>query len=153
MTDPAQFHRDTDLHRNLARVWGNLPGWGTLAAVNHTSVGLRFMVTGTVFFLIGGVLAMLIRTQLALPEQTLIDARLYNQIFTMHGTVMMFLFAIPVLEGLAMYLVPKMLGTRDLAFPRLGALGFIVTCSAASFFAPASPSAWHPAPGGSCTRP
>jgi cytochrome c oxidase subunit I+III len=140
MTDPAQLHRD------LARVWGNLPGWGTLAAVNHTSVGLRFMVTGTVFFLIGGVLAMLIRTQLALPDQTLIDAQMYNQIFTMHGTVMMFLFAIPVLEGLAMYLVPKMLGTRDLAFPRIGAFGFycylfgsIILCSSLAFsMAPSS---------------
>jgi cytochrome c oxidase subunit I+III len=103
-------------------------------------------VTGVVFFLIGGVLAMLVRAQLALPEQTLIDARLYNQLFTMHGTVMMFLFAIPVLEGLAMYLVPKMLGTRDLAFPRLGALGYycylfgsIILCSSLAFsMAPSS---------------
>jgi len=108
----------------LEHVWGNLPSWGALAAVNHTSIGFRFMATGMAFFLIGGVLAMLIRTQLALPEQDIIGASLYNQIFTMHGTVMMFLFAIPVLEGVAMYLVPKMIGTRDLAFPRLSALGY-----------------------------
>ncbi|MCR6650934.1 MAG: cbb3-type cytochrome c oxidase subunit I [Cellvibrionaceae bacterium] len=124
------------LHRDLSRTWGNLPGWGALAAVNHTSVGLRFMVTGVIFFLIGGVLAMLLRTQLALPEQDLISPDAYNQIFTMHGTVMMFLFAIPVLEGLAMYLIPKMIGARDLAFPRIGALGYycylfggIILCS------------------------
>ena len=130
MTDSAK------LHSELARIWGNLPGLGSLSAVNHTSVGLRFMVTGIVFFLIGGVLAMLIRTQLALPDQRLIGPELYNQLFTMHGTLMMFLFAIPVLEGLAMYLIPKMIGTRDLAFPRLGAFGYycylfggIILCS------------------------
>src|SRR5690554_1474079 len=115
---------DETLHRRLVKVWGSLPGWGALAAVNHTTIGLRFMVTGMAFFAIGGVLAMLMRTQLALPEQTLIAPALYSQLFTMHGTVMMFLFAIPVLEGLAMYLVPKMIGARDLAFPRVSALGY-----------------------------
>jgi cytochrome c oxidase, subunit I len=131
MTDKA-----AQLHRDLARAWGNLPGWGGLAAVNHTSVGLRFIVTGVVFFLIGGVLAMLVRTQLARPEQELFSPDVYNQLFTMHGTVMMFLFAIPVLEGLAMYLIPKMIGARDLAYPRIGALGYfcylfggIILCS------------------------
>ena len=59
--------RINKLHQNLERVWANLPGWGTLAAVNHTNVGRRFLVTGTVFFLIGGLMAMLMRTQLALP--------------------------------------------------------------------------------------
>src|SRR5690554_7143222 len=73
------------LHREYDRVWGNWPGWGALAAVNHTSVGLRFIVTGLVFFLIGGVLSMLMRTQLALPEQDIIGPELYNQLFTMHG--------------------------------------------------------------------
>ena len=96
------------LHREYDRVWGNWPGWGALAAVNHTSVGLRFIVTGLVFFLIGGVLSMLMRTQLALPEQDIIGPELYNQLFTMHGTLMMFLFAIPVLEGVAMYLIPRL---------------------------------------------
>jgi cytochrome c oxidase subunit I+III len=113
-----------ELNQRLEQIWGNPPGWGALSAVNHTSVGLRFIVTGLVFFLIGGVLAMLIRTQLALPGQNILSANLYNQVFTMHGTVMMFLFAIPVLEGLAMYLIPKMIGTRDLAFPRLSAFGY-----------------------------
>ena len=123
MTDPAHIST-TELHRKAQIVWGNLPGWGTLAAVNHTSIGLRFIVTGLVFFLVGVLLAMLIRTQLAQPNHDLLGAERYNQVFTMHGTVMMFLFAIPVLEGLAMYLVPKMLGTRDLAFPRLSAMGY-----------------------------
>lgn len=119
MSEPGNTRADT-----MARVWANLPGWGQLAAVNHTSIGLRFMVTGMLFFLVGGVLAMLVRTQLALPEQELISPEAYNQLFTMHGTVMMFLFAIPVLEGLALYLIPKFIGTRDLVFPRISSLGY-----------------------------
>ena len=108
----------------LQRVWANLPGLGTLAAVNHTSIGLRFMTTGAVFFLIGGMLAMLMRTQLALPEQDILSPDIYNQVFTMHGTVMMFLFAIPILEGLALYMIPKLIGARDLVFPRISSLGY-----------------------------
>lgn len=111
-------------HAGLSKIWANLPGWGSLAAVNHSTIGLRFLVTGMVFFLIGGVLAMLIRTQLALPEQTIVSAEVYSQLFSMHGSVMMFLFAIPVLEGLAIYLIPKMTGSRDLLFPRISALGY-----------------------------
>lgn len=117
-TDPDQ------LHDQFNEVWGNPRGWRALTVVNHTSIGLRFMVTGGVFFLIGGLLAMLIRTQLALPGHDLLAPELYNQLFTMHGTIMMFLFAVPVMEGLAMYLVPKMIGARDLVFPRLSAYGY-----------------------------
>ena len=80
-----------ELHEELERVWGNKPGWGAASAVNHTTVGLRFLITGLGFFLVGGLLAMLVRTQLALPEQDIIGPELYNQLFTMHGTVMMFL--------------------------------------------------------------
>ncbi|MDX1677013.1 cytochrome c oxidase subunit I [Arsukibacterium sp.] len=122
MTDTRQ--NAASLASQLDRVWANLPGWGSLAAVNHGTIGLRFMVTGMVFFLIGGVLAMLLRTQLALPEQHIVNAETYSQLFSMHGTVMMFLFAIPVLEGLAIYLIPKMIGARDLVFPRISALGY-----------------------------
>lgn len=117
--------RALGLHREMERVWSNLPGmWGHIAAVNHTSLGLRFMGTALVFFAIGGVLAMLIRAQLATPDGAFLDTELYNQIFTMHGSIMMFLFAIPMLEGLGIYLLPKMLGSRDMAFPRLTALGY-----------------------------
>ncbi|MDX1392173.1 MAG: cbb3-type cytochrome c oxidase subunit I, partial [Rheinheimera sp.] len=111
-------------HQQLKKIWANLPRWHSLMAVNHSTIGLRFIVTGMLFFLIGGVLAMLIRTQLALPEQTIISADLYGQLFTMHGSVMMFLFAIPILEGIAIYLIPKMTGSRDLLFPRLTAFGY-----------------------------
>ncbi|HLT03671.1 MAG TPA: cytochrome c oxidase subunit I [Pseudomonas sp.] len=116
--DPAR------LHREFERVWGTPPGWRALTVVNHTDIGRRFLITGAAFFLIGGLLAMLIRAQLAIPGYVLLEPDLYNQVFTMHGTVMMFLFAVPMMEGLAVYLIPKMLGARDLAFPRLSALGY-----------------------------
>ncbi|QOR37844.1 cytochrome c oxidase subunit I [Billgrantia diversa] len=112
------------LHEGMARVWANPSGLGALTVVNHTSVGLRFMVTGAVFFLIGGLLAMLIRTQLAFPGNAFMSHETYNQVFSMHGTVMMFLFAIPILEGVAIYMIPKMIGARDLVCPRLSAFGY-----------------------------
>ena len=109
------------LHRALDEHWRSPQGWRGWSAVNHTAMGRRFMVAALCFFLVGGVLAMLIRAQLATSHSGFLDSELYSQIFTMHGTVMMFLFAIPMLEGFAFYLLPKMLGARDLAFPRLGA--------------------------------
>ncbi|MDQ2694220.1 MAG: cytochrome c oxidase subunit I [Pseudomonadota bacterium] len=112
------------LHDEFNAVWGNPRGWRALTIVNHTTIGLRFLATGAVFFLIGGLLAMLMRAQLALPEQALIDHETYNQAFTMHGTVMMFLFAVPMLEGLAVYLIPKMIGARDLVFSRVSSFGY-----------------------------
>jgi hypothetical protein len=112
------------LHKELDRIWTAGRGLGRLAAVNHTAIGLRFIVTAAVFFAIGGLLAMLIRAQIATPRSAFVGPEIYNQIFTMHGTVMMFLFAIPMIEGLAIYLLPKMLGARDLAFPRLSAFGY-----------------------------
>lgn len=83
-----------------------------------------FLVVATFFFVVAGLLAMLLRAQLATPRSAFMGPEVYNQIFTMHGTMMMFLFAIPTFEGLAVYLLPKMLGSRDLAFPRLTAYGF-----------------------------
>ena len=108
----------------LDRLFSTPPGRGRLAAVNHSVIGLRFIVVSLVFFVIGGLLAMLIRAQLAIPGNEFLDHQAYNQIFTMHGTVMMFLFAIPLIEGLALYFIPKYLGARDLSFPRLSAFGF-----------------------------
>ncbi|MDA7415017.1 cytochrome c oxidase subunit I [Xenophilus arseniciresistens] len=108
----------------LHAVWRNPPGWRTLAAVNHGTIALRFMLTAAFFFVVAGVLAMLLRAQLALPGHDFMGPGAYNQAFTMHGTLMMFLFAVPVLQGLAAYLLPKMLGARDLVFPRLSAFGY-----------------------------
>ncbi|MGC3987631.1 MAG: cytochrome c oxidase subunit I [Pseudorhodoferax sp.] len=112
------------LHRRLQQVWHNPSGWRSLSAVNHNIVGRRFVATALLFFFVGGLLAMLIRAQLATPQSAFLDDALYAQVFTMHGTIMMFLFAIPLIEGFAIYLLPKMLGARDLAYPRLGAFGY-----------------------------
>ncbi|MBE7184050.1 MAG: cytochrome c oxidase subunit I [Methylobacterium mesophilicum] len=112
-------------HRALDRIWGTPKGWrGTLQSVNHSDIGKRFILASFFFFAVGGVLAMLIRAQLATSESAFVGPDIYNQIFTMHGSIMMFLFAIPMFEGLALYLLPKMLGSRDMAFPRLSAFGW-----------------------------
>jgi len=109
----------------MHRTWANAPGLlGQLTAVNHSSVGLRFVFTGLAFMLVGGILAMFIRLQLAWPGNEVLSPERYNQFVTMHGTTMMFLFAVPVMEGFGMYLVPKMIGARDLPFPRMGAFGY-----------------------------
>jgi len=122
--EPEAVNDPVRLHKALDAVWGTAPGIGRLSAVNHTIIGRRFIITAFVFFGIGGILAMLIRTQLATPRSAFLGPEIYSQIFTMHGTVMMFLFAIPLIEGLAFYLLPKMLGARDMAFPRLSAYGY-----------------------------
>ncbi|RVV98897.1 cytochrome c oxidase subunit I [Mesobaculum littorinae] len=112
-------------HRALTRVWASDPGWrGWCTTVSHTDLGRMFLTVAVFFFVTGGILAMLIRAQLASPRSAFVGPDVYNQLFTMHGVLMMFLFAIPLFEGLAIYLLPKMLGTRDLAFPRLTAYGF-----------------------------
>jgi cytochrome c oxidase subunit I+III len=109
----------------LRRAWTSPRGVrGFLVAVNHKQIGLRFIVTGFAFFLVGGLLALLMRAQLFEAEAGILGPDAFNQAFTMHGTTMMFLFAVPILEGLAMYFVPLMLGTRDLPFPRLNAFGY-----------------------------
>ncbi|UVW30501.1 cytochrome c oxidase subunit I [Massilia sp. H6] len=108
----------------LQAIWENPSGLGMLTVVNHTTIGLRFIITGFIFFLIGGILAMWIRSQLAFPGNELLDHKTYAEAFTMHGTTMMFFFAVPMMEGIAVYLLPKMIGTRDLIYPRLSAFGY-----------------------------
>jgi cytochrome c oxidase subunit 1 len=111
--------------RALEQTWRDPPGWiGWLAAVNHKAIGRRFIVSAFGFFVAGGILAALMRLQLARPDSKLIGPDLYNQLFTMHGTTMMFLFAVPVMQAVAVYLVPLMLGTRSVAFPRMNAFAF-----------------------------
>ncbi|MDH4539563.1 hypothetical protein CUR85_04000 [Sulfitobacter faviae] len=110
--------------KGFEQIWDYPPGIRYLSSVSHRVVGKRFLVTGFVFFLIAGFLALLVRTQLIVPDNTFLDSETYNQVFTMHGTIMMFLFAIPMLEGFAVHLIPLMVGARDLVFPRLGAFGY-----------------------------
>lgn len=112
------------LHDELHDIWRAPPGIGQLSAVNHTAVGTRYIATGFVFFAVAGLLAMVMRAQLAWAERASVDYATYNELFTMHGTTMMFLFAVPMVEGLAVYLLPKMIGARDLPFPRLGAFTY-----------------------------
>jgi cytochrome c oxidase subunit I+III len=115
-------------HEQLDEVHGQPPGLiGWLSAVNHKAIGLRFIVTAFGFFLIAGADSLVIRAQLAMPAEPgggLVNADTFAQLFTTHGTAMMFLFAIPMVEGLGMYFVPLMIGARDMAFPRLNALGY-----------------------------
>ena len=111
--------------RTLEETWRDPPGWiGCLSAINHKTIGLRFIITAFGFFLAGGMLAALMRLQLARPQNTLVGPDLYNQLFTMHGTTMMFLFAVPVMQAVAVYIVPLMIGARSIAFPRLNAFAY-----------------------------
>ena len=87
-------------------------------------VGYFYIGAAFLFFLLAGILSLLMRTQLAIPSNTFLSPDTYNQIFTMHGTVMMFLFAVPAVEAMGILLLPQMLGARDLPFPRLGAFAF-----------------------------
>lgn len=110
--------------QRLMKAWAAPPGWRYWSAVNNTEVGLWYTSTSFVFFLFGGVLALLMRIQLAVPENDFLTAEQYNQVFTMHGSVMMFLFAVPIFEAISILLLPQMLGARDLPFPRLSAYGY-----------------------------
>jgi cytochrome c oxidase subunit 1 len=95
-----------------------------LTTTNHKGIGALYLVTAFLFFLVGGIEALLIRVQLGAPNNVLVPPEVYNQIFTMHGTTMIFLFAMPILVGFGNYAVPLMIGARDMAFPRLNALSY-----------------------------
>jgi cytochrome c oxidase subunit 1 len=100
-------------------------GWRSwIFTVDHKKLGLMYAVSATFFFLVGGIEALLIRTQLLSPDNTVLSASVYNQMFTMHATTMIFLFVMPVTTGLANYFVPLQIGARDVAFPRMNAFGF-----------------------------
>ncbi len=108
----------------LSRVWEIPRGWRYWSSVNNSQVGLWYTLTAFAFFFFAGILALLIRIQLAVPNNHFLSADQYNQVFTMHGTVMMFLFAVPIFEAISILLIPQMLGARDLPFPRLSAYSF-----------------------------
>src|SRR3954452_4735248 len=108
----------------LNAAWAMPRRFAFVTEINNTHIGVIYIATGFLFFLGAGVLALLMRIQLAYPGLTFLDAATYNQFFTMHGTVMMFLFAVPIVEAVAVLLLPSMLGARDMPFPRLSALGY-----------------------------
>ena len=95
-----------------------------ITTVDHKKIGIMYVLTTFTFFVIGVALAQVMRLELANPGQQIVDAEQYNQIFSMHGTTMIFLFIIPILAGLANYAVPLQIGARDMAFPRLNALSY-----------------------------
>jgi len=109
----------------LEAIWETAPGLlGTLGTVDHKVIGIRYIVTAFVFLLMGGVEALVMRVQLAQPNMHVLSPEQYNQLFSMHGVTMIFLYALPVLSGFSNYLWPLMLGSRDMAFPRLNALSY-----------------------------
>jgi cytochrome c oxidase subunit 1 len=123
-------------------------------------IGIQYIVTAFFFFLIGGLLAMIIRGELITPASDLVDRTVYNGLYTMHGTVMLFLFIFPVLNGLNNLLIPTMIGAPDMAFPRLNAVAFWLvpifgTLLMASFFVPGGPaySGWWSYPPVSTQNP
>src|SRR4051812_12789933 len=124
---PDTHLSEGELHARLSRTWATGASLlGRLSSVDHKIIGRRYIVTAFVFLCLGGLSAVAIRLQLARPEAKLLGPDLYNQLFTMHGTTMMFLFAVPVMEAFGVYLVPLMVGTRNIAFPRLNAFSYWV---------------------------
>jgi cytochrome c oxidase subunit 1 len=129
--DPRELRDDQidgpELTARLARTWGTRKGIiGALSTIDHKIIGRRYIITAFIFLFLGGLSAVAMRMQLARPESGLIGPDLYNQLFTMHGTTMMFLFGVPIGEAFAVFLLPLMLGTRNIAFPRLNAYSYYV---------------------------
>jgi cytochrome c oxidase subunit I+III len=121
---PTQGDRPEGEEEGLKRVWCAPKGWEYLTVVNNNYVGIYYLGTAFLFFLLAGVLGLLMRVQLAAPLMNVLPQATYNQVFTMHGTVMMFLFAVPMVEAAGVLLLPQMLAARDLPFPRLSAYAF-----------------------------
>jgi cytochrome c oxidase subunit I len=123
-----------ELRARLLALWKTAPGWrGWFTTVDHKEIGLRYIVTAFVLLALGGIEALAIRLQLAGPDLHLLTPDQYNQLFTMHGITMIFLFASPVLSGFSNFLWPLLLGSRDMAFPRLNAFSYWVYLAAALF--------------------
>jgi cytochrome c oxidase subunit I+III len=116
----------TTLHERLTDTWRYPQTLGFITAVDHKTIGLRWIVTSIIFFLMAGVLALTMLIQLSRPANDFLSAEAYNQFFTMHGMTMMFFFGVPIGLGLGIYFVPLMIGARDLPFPRLNAFGYWV---------------------------
>ncbi|HVW85943.1 MAG TPA: cytochrome c oxidase subunit I [Bryobacteraceae bacterium] len=115
----------TAVQERLTQIWETprtLTGW--LSSVDHKEIGKRYLVTAMLFLLIGGLEALVMRLQLARSDQRLFDPETYDQLFSMHGITMIFWYAAPILSGFANYLIPLMIGARDMAFPRLNAFSY-----------------------------
>ena len=119
------LHRPEGATQERLPLLAQLHEW--VVTVDHKRLGIMYICTGLAFLLIAGVEASLIRFQLVVPQNTLLSPQVFNRLFTMHGTTMIFFVAVPIVFGFANYLVPLMIGARDLAFPRLNAFGFWLT--------------------------
>src|SRR5919204_650390 len=119
----------------LERIWAERPGvLGWLTTTDHKRIGLLYFFTTLAFFGAGGIEALLMRTQLASPEEHVVGPDTYDQLMTMHGVTMIFFFIIPMTTGaFGNYLVPLMIGARDMAFPRLNALSYWLFLGSAVF--------------------
>jgi cytochrome c oxidase subunit I len=123
-----------DHEARLLRLWTTSPGLkGFFTSVDHKQIGIRYIVTAFIFLALGGIEALVMRLQLAGPNLSLLTPAQYNQLFSTHGMTMIFLYAAPVLSGFSNYLWPLLLGSRDMAFPRLNALGYWIYLASGIF--------------------
>ncbi|VFU16475.1 Cytochrome c oxidase subunit 1 (fragment) (plasmid) [Methylocella tundrae] len=122
---PALVAPSPELEGRLHALWETAPGWrGIFVTVDHKEIGLRYIVTAFAFLIAGGLEALAMRLQLAGPNLRLLTPEQYDELFTMHGVSMIFLYAMPILSGFSNYLWPLLLGSRDMAFPRVNALSY-----------------------------
>ena len=127
MSGPGPFAAEPEgTSRELRRTWGDQPGWiGRITTVQNDIVGKRLLFCGFFFLLLGGsVDSVIMRIQLAVPDNSFVSPQLYNELFTNHGSVTMFLVILPIIEGFTILVLPFMLGSREMPFPRLGAYSF-----------------------------
>ena len=125
---------ESTAEERLERLWETPPTWyGRISTVDHKIIGLRYFATALIFLLLGGVEALAMRAQLSHANARIVGAETYAQLFTLHGVTMIFLFALPVLSGFANYLWPLVLGARDMALPRMNALGYWLFAGAGVF--------------------
>jgi len=123
------------LAARLGVIWAERPGLASwLTTVDHKKIGLKYIYTSFVFMILGGIESLLIRTQLIDANLEIVQPEFFNQLFSMHGITMMFLFAMPMLSGFGNYFVPLMIGTRDMAFPRLNSFGYWLFVAGGIFF-------------------
>ena len=143
----AEADHNSAIARGLEALWETKPGIvGWFSTVDHKQIGIRYIVTAFLFLLAGGIEALILRLQLARPELHVLTPEQYDQLFTMHGITMILWYAFPVLTGFSVYLQPLLLGTRDMAFPRLNAFTYWIFLSSgillyASFAVGAAPNA------------